>query len=198
ESIPPAGALLVAEVDGEPGELPRAAGAVADAARGAGLVELRIAEGAPEVETLWAARKALSPALRALAPDKINEDVVVPVSRVPALVERLREISARHAVPIVSFGHAGNGNLHVNLLPRDAAERARADAALADVFAAVVALGGTLSGEHGIGLAKRDFLGDAIDPAALAIMRRIKSQFDPDGILNPGKLLPEASENALK
>ena len=192
DAIPEAGALLVVEADGDASDLPRAIDALAAAARGAGLIALRTAADAREAETLWAARRALSPALRTLSPDKINEDVVVPVSRLPELIARLRGIAQKHAIPIVNFGHAGNGNLHVNLLPRDAQEHARAENALPEVFAAVLELGGTLSGEHGIGLAKRDFLTQALDPAALALMRGIKAQFDPDGILNPGKLLPPA------
>jgi D-lactate dehydrogenase len=192
DAIPEAGALLVVEADGDASDLPRAIDALAAAARGAGLIALRTAADAREAETLWAARRALSPALRTLSPDKINEDVVVPVSHLPELIARLRGIAQKHAIPIVNFGHAGNGNLHVNLLPRDAQEHARAENALPEVFAAVLDLGGTLSGEHGIGLAKRDFLTLALDPAALALMRRIKTQFDPDGILNPGKLLPPA------
>jgi len=190
EAIAHAGALLIIEVDGHPEDLPRAADAIAAAARGAGLIELRVAADAADAERLWAARKALSPALRTLSPNKINEDVVVPVSRLPELIEALRGISAKHAIPIVNFGHAGNGNIHVNLLPRDAAEQERAESALSDVFDCVIGLGGTLSGEHGIGLAKREFLNKALDPAALELMHRIKAQFDPDGILNPGKLLP--------
>lgn len=190
DAIPSAGALLIVEADGDAEDLPRAIAALSVAASGAGLIELRSASDAHEAETLWAARRALSPALRTISPDKINEDVVVPVSRLPELIARLREIAARHSIPIVNFGHAGNGNIHVNLLPRDAAEHTRAQTALPEVFAAVLALGGTLSGEHGIGLAKRDFLVDALDPAALKLMRAIKAQFDPDGILNPGKLLP--------
>jgi D-lactate dehydrogenase len=192
EAIPVAGALLIIEVDGDPQDLPRAADAIAQAARGPGMQDLRIATDAAEVESLWAARRALSPALRTLSPNKINEDVVVPVSRLAELIAGLRNISEKYAIPIVGFGHAGNGNIHVNLLPRDAAEQHRAEAALTEVFDLVIALDGTLSGEHGIGLAKRDFLSKALDPAALGLMRRIKSQFDPDGILNPGKLLPEA------
>jgi len=191
DAIPQAGALLIIEVDGDTGELSRATEAIATAARGAGLIELRVAASAQETERLWAARKALSPALRTLSPNKINEDVVVPVSRLPDLIENLRAISAKHEIPIVNFGHAGNGNIHVNLLPRDAAAQQRAEAALPEVFDCVIRLGGTLSGEHGIGLAKREFLSRALDPNALALMRAIKAQFDPDGILNPGKLLPE-------
>jgi len=194
DAIPQAGALLIIEVDGDAGDLPRAVDALAVAARGAGLIELHTATSAQETERLWTARKALSPALRMLSPNKINEDVVVPVSRLPELIENLRAISARHRIPIVNFGHAGNGNLHVNLLPRDAVELQRAEAALPEVFECVIRLGGTLSGEHGIGLAKREFLSRALDPNALALMRAIKAQFDPDGILNPGKLLPDLEQ----
>jgi len=189
DAIPLAGAMLVIEVDGEADTLPAAVDAVARAARGEGLEDLAVAEGEAEVAALWAARKALSPALRTLSPNKINEDVVVPVSRVPELVAATRAIAAKHALPIVCFGHAGNGNLHVNLLPRDEAEQARATHALDELFDVVIRLDGTLSGEHGIGLAKREFLPRALDAHALALMRAVKAQFDPDGILNPGKLL---------
>jgi D-lactate dehydrogenase len=192
EAIPLVGAMLVIEVDGEAATLADATEAVARAARGDGLLELRVAADDAEVATLWAARKALSPALRTLSPNKINEDVVVPVNRVPELVAATRALAAKHAIPIVCFGHAGNGNIHVNLLPRDDAERARAEHALDELFDAVIRLEGTLSGEHGIGLAKRGFMSRALDPHALELMRAIKAQFDPDGILNPGKLLPDA------
>jgi D-lactate dehydrogenase len=190
DGIPDAGAMLIIEVDGAEDDLTRAAEAIAAAARGEGIRELHVAANAAEADALWTARKALSPALRAISPNKINEDVVVPVAQLPQLIETLRDISKRHQVPIVSFGHAGNGNMHVNILPRDDGEMKRAESALSDLFDLVIKLGGTLSGEHGIGLAKRDFLQRAIDADALSMMRKIKSQFDPDGILNPGKLLP--------
>src|SRR6185437_1549074 len=109
-----AGALLLIEVDGAEDALDAAAAAIEGAARVDGLVEWRAARDAAETAALWAARKALSPALRTISPDKINEDVVVPVSRVPELIARLRELARRFDLPIVSFGHAGNGNLHVN------------------------------------------------------------------------------------
>jgi D-lactate dehydrogenase len=190
EAVPDAGALLLIEADGDESALDAAVDAISAAARGEGLIDIAAASTADEVAALWAARRALSPALRTLSPKKINEDVVVPVSRIPALVAAMRELSARYALPIVCFGHAGNGNVHVNLLPRDDAELARAEECLREVFAVVIRLDGTLSGEHGIGLAKRDFMQLAVDPSALALMRRVKSAFDPDGILNPGKLLP--------
>lgn len=187
-----AGALLMIEADGDAATLPHAVDALAAAAAGDGLLLIDDADDEAGRARLWAARKALSPALRTLAPGKINEDVVVPVSRIPALVDGVRDIARDATLPIVTFGHAGNGNLHVNILfdPADAHATARADAALSRVFALTLSLGGTLSGEHGIGLAKRDFMADAIDAPTLALMRQLKHAFDPDGILNPGKLLP--------
>ena len=193
ESIPVAGAMLIIEVDGEADALPSAVNAISRAASGDGLIELHTANDANEVANLWAARKALSPALRTLAPNKINEDVVVPVSCVPQLIAGLKQISAHHGIPIVTFGHAGNGNIHVNLLyrPEDPAQARNAPDCLSDVFDLVFSMDGTLSGEHGIGLTKREFMPRAIDPVCLELMKRIKLQFDPEGILNPGKLLPD-------
>lgn len=190
--LPAAGALLLIEVEGSAASLTEAVAAVRRAAEGEGCTALEVADSAAAAEQLWSARKALSPALRQIAPEKINEDVVVPVSKLPALVAAVQSISHRHDIAMVSFGHAGNGNLHVNLLfdPALAAQAAAAPLALSELFDTVLALGGTLSGEHGIGLAKRPFMTRAIDPATLAMMRAIKHCFDPDGILNPGKLLP--------
>ena len=190
--LPAAGALLMIEVDGDPATLDASIDAVAAAARGEGLVALGMTQDPGEAAKLWAARKALSPALRTIAPNKINEDVVVPVSRVPELVAGVQAISQDTGIAIVNFGHAGNGNIHVNLLYRDddANAVARAPEALSRVFDLVLALGGTLSGEHGIGIDKRAFMPRAIEAPTLALMRAIKAQFDPDGILNPGKLLP--------
>ena len=187
-----AGALLMIEADGDEATLAHAVNVLAAAAAGEGLLLIDDADDEAGRARRWAPRKALSPALRTLAPGKINEDVVVPVSRIPALVDGVRGIARDVQLPIVTFGHAGNGNLHVNILydPADANATARAHAALSRVFALTLSLGGTLSGEHGIGLAKRDFMADAIDASTLALMRQVKSVFDPDGILNPGKLLP--------
>jgi D-lactate dehydrogenase len=188
-----AGALLLIEVDGRVDAISGALDAVARAAAGAGALEIERASDPASIARLWQARKALSPALRSIAPMKINEDVVVPVSRLPALIEGLDAISAQSRIPIVNFGHAGNGNMHVNLLfdPTDTALAAAAPEALSGVFDLVLALGGTLSGEHGIGIEKRAFVSRAIEPATLALMRALKSCFDPEGILNPGKLLPD-------
>ncbi len=185
-----AGALLLIECDGDPARIRSDAESVAERAGNAGLIDLQRATDREEVERLWACRRALSPAQRRLAPVKINEDVVVPVSRLPELVDGLRGLAQTHSVTILSFGHAGNGNLHVNLLgtPDD---RPRMDACLAGVFALVLALDGTLSGEHGIGHEKRGYIDREIDPDTLELMRAIKHVFDPHGILNPGKVFPD-------
>ena len=115
------------------------------------------------------------------------------MSRIPALIEGLGRLSVEHRITIVNFGHAGNGNIHVNLLvdPDDADELGRAGRCLDATFDLVLSLGGTLSGEHGVGLVKRDFVGREIDPVTLRLMRDVKRQFDPNGILNPGKSLPD-------
>lgn len=186
-------ALLLLELDGAGPELPARTAALERAARDCGALEFRAAEDAAERAALWRARRTLSPALRRLAPEKINEDVAVPPSRLGELLAELGGLRAQSAVPIVCFGHAGAGNLHVNLLPDGgAAQRAAARALLDRVFDAVLRLGGTLSGEHGVGLAKRDYIARELDPAALGLMRGIKDLFDPDGILNPDKNLPPA------
>lgn len=187
-----AGALLMIEVDGTAAGIDAAAAAVTEAARQPGLIDIRAATEARGVAELWQIRTALAPSLRHMAPHRINEDVVVPVSRLGALVEGLGRLAREHRIRIVNFGHAGNGNLHVSLLvdPEDPAEMARAMPCLSAVFDLVLALEGTLSGEHGVGLAKRSFVARELDPAALALMRGIKRQFDPSGILNPDKTLP--------
>ena len=186
------GAILMIEVDGPAACIDEALSAVAVAAGGEGLVELRRAEDAAEVDALWRTRKALSPALRHIAPKKINEDVVVPVSRMGELIEGLEGLARETGIRIVNFGHAGNGNIHVNLLvnPDDGDEMVRASGCLEAVFALVLRLGGTLSGEHGVGLEKRDYVARELDATALRLMGDIKRCFDPAGILNPGKTLP--------
>ncbi|MDA8389810.1 MAG: FAD-binding protein [Gammaproteobacteria bacterium] len=193
ETLPAdAGGLLLIEVDGPLTAMPEAIARLSDAAGGPGLRALTVAQTAEEAAKLWALRKALSPALRELAPNKLNEDVVVPVSRIPELIEGLQTLSAQFGIPIVNFGHAGNGNIHVNLLydSQNAEQERKARPCLGAVFDLVLGLGGTLSGEHGVGREKRDYVDREIEPAALALMRAIKKDFDPDGILNPDKLFP--------
>jgi len=187
-----AGALLMIEVDGSEEAVAAAATAIMQAGQIEGCLRMQAARDEGEVREMWAARKALSPALRTIAPEKINEDVVVPVSEIPALIGGLTVLSEKHRIPIVNFGHAGNGNIHVNLLidPDIDGITKRAERCLTEVFDLVLKLGGTLSGEHGVGIAKRDYIDREIDSVTLDLMRRIKAQFDPRGILNPTKVFP--------
>ncbi|MGD9787408.1 MAG: FAD-binding oxidoreductase [Sulfuricellaceae bacterium] len=182
-------AMLMIEVDGTVAEVGEGAEAILAACRHDGLIDAR---REPDSRALWAARKSLSPLLRDIAPKKINEDVVVPVSRLPELLAGLAELSGRFRLQNVNFGHAGNGNIHVNLLvnPDDADEMARAGTCMSEVFDLVLRLGGTLSGEHGVGSEKRPYVPREIDPVTLGVMKEIKRVFDPLNILNPGKLFP--------
>jgi len=186
------GAMLLIEVDGSGTGIEGAMASISKAAANSGMVSLEEAVTDSQKQKLWVTRKALSPALRNVAPNKLNEDVVVPVSRIPELISGLAQLSRHYGIPIVNFGHAGNGNIHVNLLydSQDTEQDNQARPCLEAVFALVLGLGGTLSGEHGIGLEKRDYVGLEIDPVTLDLMRRIKREFDPRNILNPGKMFP--------
>jgi glycolate oxidase subunit GlcD len=183
-----AGAMLMIEVDGKNSHLSQMTDDIKQAASNEGLEEFVVANNPQEIKDLWAARKALSPSLRHVSPKKINEDVVVPVSNIPALINGLEKISAKHNIPIVNFGHAGNGNIHVNLLVQE--KDGAAYVCLDEVFKLVLSLNGTLSGEHGVGIDKLEFIENELDKEALSIMQLIKQSFDPNGILNPGKTIP--------
>lgn len=185
-------ALLMIEVDGAQDSISLAVDAVVAAADNQHLLDVVIADDEQQIKTLWEARKALSPLLRGLAPKKINEDVVVPVSRMPDLITGLQDISNRFGILIANFGHAGNGNIHTNMLydPADPKQASNAQPCLEAVFDLVLRLEGTLSGEHGVGLEKRDYIAQEIDPVSLRLMREIKQCFDPENIMNPDKMLP--------
>ena len=186
-------ALLIIEVDGDRGLLARQAERILDTIRPLGLIETRVAETAEEVEAIWKVRRSVSPSLRKINPNKFNEDIVVPRSRVPEMIRAIEAIGQRYSVPIVNFGHAGDGNIHVNLMVDLAVEgmRATVDQALSDLFQATVDLGGSVSGEHGIGIAKAPFIGKELDPATLATMQAVKRALDPNNIMNPGKIFPQ-------
>lgn len=185
-------ALLLIEVDGSAATIGESVSAIEQAAENTSLLEIFRAETAEQQAALWRTRKALSPALRTVAPKKINEDIVVPVASIPHLLEQLEIIEQRHKIKIVTFGHAGNGNLHVNLLinPDDKRELAAAETALDEIFHLTLELHGTLSGEHGVGRVKREHVAREIDRNALQLMHAIKAQFDPNNILNPATTLP--------
>ena len=146
-----------------------------------------------DMDALWAARKALSPALRDVLPGKINEDVCLPPSRLAEFLDRLGTITREEGVRNINFGHAADGNLHVNFLfdPQAEGDRARAARAVDRMFGLVAQMDGSISGEHGIGIAKRTYIGRELPPEAIAIMKGIKQVFDPCGIMNPGKIFPE-------
>jgi len=189
-------ALLLLEFDGEQ-EAVRQEGEQLKAflATRPGIIEIRAAAESRETERLWAARRAVSPAAFSLRPHKMSEDVVVPRSRIPELVACTETLAGELGLPVFTFGHAGDGNIHVNIMldrenPR---ETAAAELAKARLFAEVLRLGGTLSGEHGVGITKAAFLPQEIDQATLQLMREIKALFDPKNILNPGKIFPDIS-----
>jgi D-lactate dehydrogenase (quinone) len=184
-----ANAMLMIEVDGSTESIVEAAKAIRKAAKNSGLVELKTAATGEEISQLWQARKILSPRLREISPKKINEDIVVPVSKIPQLITAIEGLSKKYKIQIANFGHAGNGNLHTNLLinPDDSAEHERAEQCLAELFKTVLDLHGSISGEHGIGLVKREFVKLEIAEEEMRLMQSIKKSFDPNGILNPGK-----------
>jgi len=185
-------ALLMIDVDGDSETIHAAIKNISASVKNAGMIELNIAENQQDSEKIWKIRKALSPALRTIAPKKINEDVVVPVSNIPALIKQLDTISKKYGIAIVNFGHAGNGNIHTNLLldEKNLQQANNAEACLDAVFNLVLELGGTISGEHGVGIEKRDYVDREIEAHTLMLMRQIKKQFDPADILNPDKMFP--------
>jgi glycolate oxidase len=158
-----------------------------------GARSVKMANNETERSNLWKARRSMAPALARLAPNKLGEDITVPRSAIPEVVQRLRAISASHGLPIAIFGHAGDGNLHPNILfnKRQPGQWEKAEKMVGEVFAASLAVGGTLSGEHGVGVLKRPYLESALGPLSIEIQRKIKQALDPLNILNPGKIFLE-------
>jgi glycolate oxidase len=190
-----AGAMLLVEVDGEASEaVLLRVGEVATAC--AGCVDVVVAQDAGQRDRLWAARRMLSKATRKLARHKLSEDVVVPRTRIADLLARTDDIGAATGVRHLAYGHAGDGNLHVNFLWDDDAERPAVDRAIGLLMRATVELGGTLSGEHGIGISKAAYLPLEQSEALIALQRDVKRAFDPKGLLNPGKIFPTGGHRA--
>jgi glycolate oxidase len=185
-----AGALLVFGQDGDDPSVRRDVERIAESCRRAGALDVQTAFDEPDVGRLLEARRSTLPALARLAPLTVLEDVTVPRARIPEMVARIERIAADHEVLIATFGHAGDGNLHPTCIldpdEGDGTERMRA--AFGEIFDAAVAVGGTITGEHGVGLAKRPYLERRLGAEHVALLRRIKQAFDPLGILNPGKL----------
>ena len=187
---PDAGAILIVAVDGSKEEVARTSVMIERILGDNDGFDILRSKTKEEEELLWDVRRAISPSLMKYGTLKINEDVVVPRSKVPELVARVEEIAKRQGIFVANFGHAGDGNIHVNFIcdRENADEIARARECVKETFALSVELGGSISGEHGIGYVKAAYLDMAIDPNTLAVMKSIKNVFDPNGILNPGKM----------
>lgn len=187
-------ALLLMEVDGSEETALRDAIRVMDICRDKGAFEVKKAETAEEVDELWAVRRSISPALYAISRGKVNEDICVPRSNLTAMLEKINQIAGKYGLKTANFGHAGDGNIHMNILmdPDVPDEVERAEAAAGEIFQEVINLDGTLTGEHGIGNTKSKYLSIEIKPREMKLMKDIKALFDPNGILNPGKIFHEA------
>jgi glycolate oxidase len=190
---PGTGAVLLIETDGGPAAAAEDGAAVALACEAAGATDVTRAGGEAQRADLWRLRRELSPALRTIAALKLNHDVVVPTGEIPKLFDLVEHLRRQYGLRIACFGHAGDGNIHVNLMvdPDNAPEVARAHDAERLLFEGVVALGGAISGEHGIGYTKAPFLQVELSPATIALMKALKQAFDPRGILNPGKIFAD-------
>jgi len=187
-------AILLVETDGqEESTVLREIETAAEICRQQGARKVTVAKDETERAALWKARRSVAPALARRAPNKLGEDITVPRSAIPEAVHRLKAVSAKYGLPIVIFGHAGDGNLHPNILfdKRDPAQWAKVEQMVAEEFDIALELGGTLSGEHGVGTLKRPYMQRALGSASVALQKSIKQVFDPLNILNPGKVLPD-------
>lgn len=190
-------ALLVVESDGaDEASVQREIEAIADICLHTGASRVDVARNEEERADLWRARRSVSPSLARKAPNKLGEDITVPRSAIPEAIRRLKAISAAYGQPIVIFGHAGDGNLHPNILfdRRDPAQREKVERMVGEIFQVALDLGGTLSGEHGIGTFKLPYMRQALGQTSINIQWRIKQALDPQNILNPGKVLPDLAD----
>ena len=186
-------AALLIEVDGDKDLIEKEALLIRGICMENSATDVRIAGNRQEAKALWQARRAISPSMAKLKPNKINEDIVVPRSKIPDAIMGTRDIARKYNIIIANFGHAGDGNIHVNVMidKSNSNEFERGKKAVEDIFRLVLSLGGTISGEHGIGTAKMPYIGMELSPAAIDVMRRIKQVLDPKGVLNPGKIFPK-------
>ena len=188
---PEAGACIVIEIDGDDdAALAAQAGRIETEAKACGAITFRVAKTQQESDDIWAVRRGLSSAVAALAPNRIGEDISVPRDAFPEVVRRIRGISEKHGFTIAVYGHAGDGNIHPSILCDLAkpGEEERVHRTVDDIFAAALDVGGTLSGEHGIGITKRPYIAGALGDVGIRTLKAVKAALDPKGILNPGKI----------
>jgi glycolate oxidase len=189
-----AGCSLLIETDGREGEAGEGMAVVRKVLGEAGVIDLRVSESQADQEELWRMRRSISPSLARIAPSKINEDVCVPRSKLPDLVEEVTKLGRKYRLRVATFGHAGDGNLHVNVMldRRDKDELRRAEAMVGELFDATLRLDGTISGEHGIGISKMEYLPRQLGTFGMEIQQRIKRAFDPGDSFNPGKVIDQS------
>lgn len=186
------GGLLLIEVDGNEESVGPQVEKIRKILTEQNVMRCEVTRDPAEADKLWQARRVLSQATYNLNPVKIAEDVVVPRSQIPALIRIIEGLEKKYGIPILSFGHAGDGNFHVSIMIKDTPEdRHKAEEAVKDIFVETVRLGGTLSGEHGIGIAKSAYLDLELSADVITAMKSIKTLFDPNNILNPGKIFKD-------
>lgn len=194
-----AAAQLLVELDGnDDGIIQADSERVCEIALEEGASDVLLAESSAKQKELWRMRRAAGEAVKSLSIYK-EEDTVVPRHNLVPLLIGVKDIAARYGIRTICYGHAGDGNLHVNILKMDMSDedwKKKLDPAIIEIFELTVSLGGTISGEHGIGYSQKNYMHVAFSPAELALMRRIKEAFDPQGILNPGKIFPDIESNA--
>jgi glycolate oxidase len=187
------GAALLIEVDGaSPEACAQEIQRAGEICQRHGALEVLVAQNPAQRRDLWDTRRRVSVNLKALHPKKLSEDIAVPRSRIPQMVAEVAAIGRRRGLFVACYGHAGDGNLHANVLFDREDERPNVDAAVVEILEAAVRLDGTITGEHGVGLAKKEFLGLEQSPGLIALQKQLKAVFDPLGILNPGKMFPGA------
>lgn len=185
-------AVLLIEVDGDREFLDKQVAKVSAIVKPLGVVETRVADTPAESEALWQIRRSISASLRQVNPDKFNEDICVPRSKVPDMIRKIERIADHYQIPIVNYGHAGDGNIHVNIMVDEKVpgDHEKAEKAVFEVFEGALELGGTMSGEHGVGIMKAPFLDMELKANTIDYMKTIKRSLDPNNILNPGKIFP--------
>lgn len=182
--------IVLLEIDGSSGEIIKKLGQLKRSASESGVVEIRTADTEEESEELWSIRRNLSTAISKLKPKKINEDIAVPIGRVPDTIDYISGLAGEYDLKIVMFGHLGDGNIHTNIMidPSDKKETKNSEIVIDKIFRYVISVNGTISGEHGIGLSKKDYLKYQYGNSEIDLFKKIKSVFDPDNLLNPGKI----------